>query len=137
MEFPEQLKALRNKAGKTQMVMSGLIGISMNYYQALEQGRSHPSKGMLKRIADAIKVPVSYFSSTAVTNQEPQKPPKPETKINPPAVKPIRFRTNDGYTCQEKKCGWRVCVGDGVFFCPSPRGGCMKAFEQGRNEPRR
>ena len=129
MTFDERLKSLRTTAGKTQAYMTEALEICLPYYRGLEQGKKTPSEGMVKRIADFFKVPVSSFNCTAITDQQSEEITTEITPILsapiPTAVKKIYLRTSDGYVCTEEYCGWRRQDGD-TYFCLVPGNGCMK-----------
>ena len=73
--IPDRLKAARTKAGITQKELGIRIGMepssasrfSMNHY---EKGRHTPDIDTLKRMADELGVPISYFFCENETTAE-------------------------------------------------------------------
>ena len=51
-----QLRAAREKSGKTQAQVAKEVGIAVNLYQRYEYGRNEPSVYTAIRIADALGV---------------------------------------------------------------------------------
>lgn len=54
-----RLRTLREKRKLTRYRLAKVAGISRVYVRALEEGRSNPTIGMLRRLAKALGVPVT------------------------------------------------------------------------------
>lgn len=55
------LKSAREKAGLTQLELSGMIGISRAYYADVERGRYTPSLKVLSRLADILGIDLNFL----------------------------------------------------------------------------
>jgi transcriptional regulator with XRE-family HTH domain len=58
MNILERIKEVRIKKRITLKEMSKRTGISMNYLSQIERGKSNPSIGIIKKITDALDVPI-------------------------------------------------------------------------------
>jgi len=63
----EALKALRKAGGDSQKSLAKRAGISEVAYLAIEQGKAQPRVSTIKKLADALSVPVG-----AITNAQDQ-----------------------------------------------------------------
>lgn len=57
--FPETLKELRARRRMTQAALAEKADVSRGYLIRLEQGQQDPTLSMLRRLAKALKVPVT------------------------------------------------------------------------------
>lgn len=55
------LKSAREKAGLTQLELSGMVGVSRAYYADVERGRYTPSLKVLSRLADILKIDLNFL----------------------------------------------------------------------------
>jgi transcriptional regulator with XRE-family HTH domain len=55
------IKILRTAAGIKQKALAGKAGIKPNYLSMIESGKREPSLNLLRSIAKALNVPVSYI----------------------------------------------------------------------------
>ena len=55
------LKAAREKAGLTQLELSGMVGVSRAYYADVERGRYTPSLKVLSRLADVLGIDLNFL----------------------------------------------------------------------------
>lgn len=55
------LKSAREKAGLTQLELSGLVGVSRAYYADVERGRYTPSLKVLSRLADILGIDLNFL----------------------------------------------------------------------------
>lgn len=55
------LKSAREKAGLTQLELSGMVGISRAYYADVERGRYTPSLKVLSRLADILRIDLNFL----------------------------------------------------------------------------
>ena len=62
-EIGERLKKIRKERGLTQRELALKISgkVDYTYIGKIERNRQFPSIGVLKRISDALSVPLSYF----------------------------------------------------------------------------
>ena len=61
MTIGDKIKFLRKEKGMTQKQLSELSGVQVKTIQRYEYGSHEPTQKTLKKIADAISVPLSYF----------------------------------------------------------------------------
>jgi len=54
-----KLKALRTTSGATQMALAKKVRVTQAYIALLEKGRENPTLDTLRRLAKALKVPVT------------------------------------------------------------------------------
>ena len=59
--FPERLRKLRLEQNLTQMELGKKTDVSQVYIGRLEKGASQPTADVLKRLANALQVPVGYL----------------------------------------------------------------------------
>ena len=57
----EVLKSAREKAGLTQLELSGMVGVSRAYYADVERGRYTPSLKVLSRLADILGIDLNFL----------------------------------------------------------------------------
>ena len=57
--FPETLKTLRTRRRMTQVDLAEKAEVSRGYLIRLEQGQQDPTLSVLRRLATALKVPVT------------------------------------------------------------------------------
>ncbi len=55
------LKSAREKAGLTQLELSGMVGVSRAYYADVERGRYTPSLKVLSRLADILGIDLNFL----------------------------------------------------------------------------
>lgn len=55
------LKSAREKAGLTQLELSGMVGVSRAYYADVERGRYTPSLKVLSRLADILGIDHNFL----------------------------------------------------------------------------
>ena len=55
------LKSAREKAGLTQLELSGMVGVSRAYYADVERGRYTPSLKVLSRWADILGIDLNFL----------------------------------------------------------------------------
>lgn len=55
------LKSAREKAGLTQLELSGMIGVSRAYYADVERGRYTPSLKVLSRLAYILGIDLNFL----------------------------------------------------------------------------
>lgn len=55
------LKSAREKAGLTQLKLSGMVGVSRAYYADVERGRYTPSLKVLSRLADILGIDLNFL----------------------------------------------------------------------------
>lgn len=55
------LKAAREKAGLTQLELSGMVGVSRAYYADVERGRYTPSLKVLSKLADILGIDLNFL----------------------------------------------------------------------------
>lgn len=55
------LKSAREKAGLTQLELSGMAGVSRAYYADVERGRYTPSLKVLSRLADILGIDLNFL----------------------------------------------------------------------------
>ena len=55
------LKSAREKAGLTQLELSGMVGVSRAYYADVERGRYTPSLKLLSRLADVLGIDLNFL----------------------------------------------------------------------------
>lgn len=65
----EVLKAKRWERGESQQALAERAGISENALNLLEQGKSQPRVSTVKKLADALEVPVSELLSDDVEQE--------------------------------------------------------------------
>ena len=58
-KLAETLKTLRVRRGLTQVELADKAGLSRGYLVRLEQGKQDPTLGVLRRLAKALKVPLT------------------------------------------------------------------------------
>lgn len=58
----EALKALRLTSGDSQRSLASRAGISYQAYGAIEQGKSQPLPSTVKKLADALGVPIGAIA---------------------------------------------------------------------------
>jgi transcriptional regulator with XRE-family HTH domain len=58
-ELAKTLKALRARRGLTQADLADKADLSRGYLIRLEQGKQDPTLGVLRRLAKALKVPLT------------------------------------------------------------------------------
>lgn len=57
----EVLKSAREKAGLTQLELSGMVGVSRAYYADVERGRYTPSLKVLSRLANILGIDLNFL----------------------------------------------------------------------------
>lgn len=57
----DMLKSAREKAGLTQLELSGMVGVSRAYYADVERGRYTPSLKVLSRLADILGIDLNFL----------------------------------------------------------------------------
>ncbi|WP_278970297.1 helix-turn-helix domain-containing protein [Megasphaera elsdenii] len=55
------LKSAREKAGLTQLELSGMVGVSRAYYADVDRGRYTPSLKVLSRLADILGIDLNFL----------------------------------------------------------------------------
>ena len=60
------LKSAREKAGLTQLELSGMVGVSRAYYADVERGRYTPSLKVLSRLADILGIDLNFLKQNDV-----------------------------------------------------------------------
>ena len=55
------LKSAREKAGLTQLELSGMVGVSRAYYADVERGRYTQSLKVLSRLADILGIDLNFL----------------------------------------------------------------------------
>lgn len=55
------LKSAREKAGLTQLELSGMVGVSRAYYADVERGRYTPSLKVLSRLANILGIDLNFL----------------------------------------------------------------------------
>lgn len=55
---PHALKAIRERSGYSQAQLSRITGISQGHISQLEKGEKNPRPAMVRRLADALAVPM-------------------------------------------------------------------------------
>lgn len=55
------LKSAREKAGLTQLELSGMVGVSRAYYADVERGRYTPSLKVLSKLADILEIDLNFL----------------------------------------------------------------------------
>lgn len=55
------LKSAREKAGLTQLELSGMVGVSRAYYADVERGRYTPSLKVLSKLADILGIDLNFL----------------------------------------------------------------------------
>lgn len=66
----EKLKQLRKNAGKTQMQMSKMLGISQQAYATYETGRAQPPLDCLLKLAQYFNCTVDYLVGNSSANKQ-------------------------------------------------------------------
>lgn len=61
-ELGENIKKVREKAGKTQEELAQEAGIHVSYLSRIERGVVNPTFEVLEQIAKALKVKIANFS---------------------------------------------------------------------------
>jgi transcriptional regulator with XRE-family HTH domain len=77
LDIGKNFKILRAERGESQSEMAEALGISVRFYQDIEQGRKEPSLSNLKKMLDRIKLPFARLW----TADEP--------KVKPPDLVPL------------------------------------------------
>lgn len=70
------VRAARTAAGLTQLELAGKCGMAMPHVSRLEKGTHLPSVNTLKKVSDALKVPICQFldpPTGEMGNQEDKK----------------------------------------------------------------
>lgn len=56
-----ELTVLRTKDGHTKTTFARTVGMSISYLSELERGIKRPNEAIVKRFADALRVPISMM----------------------------------------------------------------------------
>ncbi len=57
----EKIRAIRNQLGLSQEQLGEIAGVTYQQIQKYEKGKDRISANRLKKIADALNIPISYF----------------------------------------------------------------------------
>ena len=68
--LPTRLKALRTRAGVTQVALAKQAGVDHVYYSKIERGLHTPSLSILLRLSDAFGVTLAYLVGGATLSPE-------------------------------------------------------------------
>jgi transcriptional regulator with XRE-family HTH domain len=66
---PEALVALRKAGGDSQKTLAERAGLSEKSLNLIEQGKTHPRVSTLKKLADALSVPLGAITVPEQTQQ--------------------------------------------------------------------
>ena len=62
-KLPDRFRAVRKRAGMSQLLFSESVGYSKAQIAAVEQGKIHPSKDMLKKVCDQFGINLQWLVS--------------------------------------------------------------------------
>jgi len=72
-EIVQKVKEYRNTAGKTQQELADLLGKTSASISDLERGKVQLSATELSQIAEYLEIPINYFFSNTLDDEEIQK----------------------------------------------------------------
>lgn len=94
-ELAHQIRLIRNHQGLTLKELSVRTGLSVSFLSQVERGTSSPAISSLKKIADALEVPItSFFQPEHNTNYKTVKDQRRSFRIEGSPAKYIRLSGN-------------------------------------------
>ena len=79
MEFYEELKAARIKAGLTQQQIADEIGITKSTYRGYETAKRNPDPQRIKQLAKVLHISADTLLDTGIEKEKAPAPAKAET----------------------------------------------------------
>lgn len=70
MDIGSAIKSIRTRKKITQKDLAARCGISANALCSIEKNVSFPTKETIKRICDALQIPVSYLLFFSITEED-------------------------------------------------------------------
>lgn len=70
MDIGSAIKSIRTRKKITQKDLAAKCGISANALCSIEKNVSFPTKETIKRICDALQIPVSYLLFFSITEED-------------------------------------------------------------------
>ena len=70
MDIGSAIKSIRTRKKITQKDLAAQCGISANALCSIEKNVSFPTKETIKRICDALQIPVSYLLFFSITEED-------------------------------------------------------------------
>jgi transcriptional regulator with XRE-family HTH domain len=70
MDIGSAIKSIRTRKKITQKDLAAQCGISANALCSIEKNVSFPTKETIKRICDALEIPVSYLLFFSITEED-------------------------------------------------------------------
>lgn len=70
MDIGKAIKVLRKERGLSQDELGGLVGLSGNAISQIETGATFPHKENIKRICEALNIPVAYLMFFSISDED-------------------------------------------------------------------
>lgn len=89
MNIGTAIKILRKEKGLGQRELSSMCGISINALSQIETNATFPQKSNIKRICEALKIPVSYLLYFSISDEDIPDDKKPVFKSLDSAIRTV------------------------------------------------
>ncbi|MGA2126714.1 MAG: helix-turn-helix transcriptional regulator [Xanthobacteraceae bacterium] len=69
-EIGRRIRALRLERGLSQTTLGSLLGVTFQQVQKYEKGANRVAAGRLQRVAESLKVPITFFYEGSTTGED-------------------------------------------------------------------
>lgn len=69
-EIGRRIRAVRLERGLSQTVLGNLLGVTFQQVQKYERGTNRVAAGRLQRVAESLKVPITFFYEGSTTGED-------------------------------------------------------------------